>query len=95
MAGAGVRSEVNPEVISQAITQLDEIATGLEAQIKSVNTTKEEMLNDEMWHGPNKSSFMRSLAEYETAVDGLLVSARDHQAKLIEIYNAHIQAQQG
>ena len=85
--------ELHFDEVSQGASQLEKIIEDLQAQIDDMNKTEEEMLNDSLWYGPNKSQFSQRFADYKQAVSGLYDSAVDHHSKLIEIINTYAAAE--
>lgn len=78
---------------SQGASQLKQIIEDLGSQIDKMNNTEKEMLNDELWHGPNKTVFSERFAEYKEAVKGLYANAEDYHDKLVKILNNYQDAE--
>ncbi len=81
--------ELHFDEATQGASQLEKIIEDLRSQIDDMNKTEEELLNDQLWYGPNKSRFSQRFAEYKQAVEGLYTSAVDHHSKLVEILNTY------
>lgn len=85
--------EIHIEEVSQGATQLQQIIEGLEAQMNQIKSISDNMLNDALWYGPNKSSFMNRLNDYMTQVQGLYNNAVEHHTRLLEIIQTYANAE--
>ena len=61
--------------------------------MKQIVTIENEMLNDALWYGPNKSSFMTRLGEYKTAINGLYNNAVEHHTALQQVISTYASAE--
>lgn len=85
--------DIQLEGATQGATELSTIIEGLETQLKQIETIENEMLNDSLWYGPNKTSFMNRLSDYKAAVSGLYNNAVEHHAALQQVISTYASAE--
>ena len=85
--------EVHFDELRICSSQLESIIEELQAQISDMKKTEEELLNDKLWYGPNKSQFTQGFIKYKEALDGLYNNAVEHHERLVEINNTYVKAE--
>lgn len=85
--------EIDIERATQCANDLATIIEKFAGEIRSIEQTENDMLSDELWHGPNKTTFMQRMNEYKKAVKGLHDNAVEHQKALTQIISAYIEAE--
>lgn len=85
--------EIQLEGATQGAAELSTIIEGFETQMKQIETVENEMLNDSLWYGPNKTSFMNRLSEYKTSIAGLYNNAVEHHAALLQVISTYASAE--
>lgn len=84
---------VNFGALQSAITHQEEILGRMKQEIEKMETIKNTLLNDSLWHGPNKQNYFQKFEAYQNAVSALYNNAVDHLTKLNEIKKTYANAE--
>lgn len=82
---------IDPAAASQVIQQLTDILDELSAEIGRLETTKEDLLSDANWQGPNKQQYRAEFNAYLDAARQLLANGVEHLEALEGMANTYVE----
>ena len=86
--------QISFDMAQKAASDLNKILEEFQKQIELLSQKEEELLNDSLWYGPNKSDFTQKFNDYKTKVSALHKNAVEHYTALNQILSAYQKAEE-
>lgn len=77
--------EISFTQIKPAQEQLKTVLESIQKEMKNLDTIRTNTFSDSVWKGPQKSKYVKSMINYQEALQKLYNSANDHLVKLNEV----------
>lgn len=85
--------QIDFAAMKNAMSNFETLLGKFQKEMKEIENTKTTTLNDNVWKGPNKTEFIKSLETYQAALEELYKTSAEHLTKLSTVVQAYANAE--